>query len=331
MRVAAYREHGSTDNIKLEDWPMPEPGPGEALVRIKAAGFNGFDPMILDATTSLKNPLPMVPCGDGAGVVEALGEGVTDCDVGDRVSILPYGDFGMMGETALGCAREYALVPQSNLLPMPEGLSFEDAAALPVAYGTAYRMMIHRGKVTTGETILILAASGGVGICCLQLAKSVGASVIACASGPEKAQRLRALGADHVIDTSKEDWFEQTRAIAGKARVSGEGGVDVVVNYLGGDSWAKSLKLIKLGGRMLTCGATTGYAPQTDIRYIWSFEQTIIGSDGWTREDQHHLMDLAAKGKLRPVLHCVRPLEETAQTMQEMIDRKVFGKAIITP
>jgi len=332
MRVATYAEHGSTNNITIEHWDRPTPQAGEVLVEIKAAALNGFDPMILEATTSLKNPLPMVPCGDAAGVIVELGADVsTDWAVGDRVSLLPYGDFGMMGETALGCAREFVTVPAENLLRMPDALSFEDAAALPVAYGTAYRMMVTRGKVQAGETVLILGASGGVGLGALQLAKSVGATVIACASSDAKVKKLQELGADHVINTSEEDWFTRTREIAGKARVSGEGGVDVVVNYIGGEDWAKALKVTKLGGRILTCGATTGYDPKTDIRYIWSFELSIIGSDGWTKDDQFHLMDLAASGKLKPVLHSVRPLEETADAMQEMIDRKVFGKSIIVP
>jgi len=331
MRVATYSEHGSTSNIMLENWDRPKPAAGEVLVEIKAAALNGFDPMILEATTSLKNPLPMVPCGDAAGVIAELGDGVEGWSIGDRVSLLPYGDFGMMGETALGCAREFVTVPAENLLMMPDALGFEDAAALPVAYGTAYRMMVTRGKVAAGETVLILGASGGVGLGSLQLAKSVGATVIACASSQEKADKLKALGADHVILTSEEDWVTRTREIVGKARVSGEGGVDVVVNYIGGEDWAKALKVTKLGGRILTCGATTGYDPKTDIRYIWSFELSIIGSDGWTKEDQFHLMNLAASGKLKPVIHSVRPFEDTAAALQEMIDRKVFGKSILVP
>ncbi|MEM7727973.1 MAG: zinc-binding dehydrogenase [Pseudomonadota bacterium] len=331
MRAAVFHEHGPVENISIETWPVPKPKDGEVLVRMKAVAFNGFDPMILGATTALKTPLPMVPCGDGAGIVAAIGENVSEWSVGDRVSLLPWGDFGMMGETAVGMAREYLTMPADNLFRMPDTLSFEDAAALPIAYGTAYRMMVARGQVAEGETVLILGASGGVGTCCIDLAKSVGATVIATARGAEKCEKLLAHGADHVIDTSKEDLVTRTREIAGRPRVgSDKTGVDVVVNYIGGETWRQCFKITKAGGRILTCGATAGYDPQTDIRYIWSYELNILGSDGWTRQDQIDLMDMCADGRLEPVLHAVRPLEEVRTSMQEMVDRQVFGKSILT-
>lgn len=332
MKAVRFHEHGDVDNIQIEDIPIPEAGPGEVLIKMKASSFNGFDPMILGKTTALRTPLPMIPCGDGAGEVAALGDGVDGkVSVGDRVSIMPYGDFGMMGETALGTAREYVVLPADNLVPMPDDISFEDAAALPIAYGTAYRLMKKRGKIQAAERVLILGAAGGVGACCVSLGKAVGAEIIAAASGDWKLEKLKALGADHVIDSSKEDFVNRIREQFGKPSYARpDGGVDVVVNYIGGDTWAKSLRVLKPGGRMLTCGASAGYAPETDIRYIWSFELSIVGSDGWSKEDQASILQMCASGELKPAIHAIRPLDEFKTSMQEMIDRKVFGKSIIT-
>ena len=332
MKAVVYHEHGDAGALAIEDWPDTPPGPGEARVKVGAAALNGFDPMILMKTTSLQNPIPMIPCGDAAGEIVELGPDVSgDWKVGDRVSLLPWDDHGMMGETKLGAAREYFCVSTDNLVPMPDGVSYEDAAALPVAYGTAHRMVLTRGAIQAGEKVLIHGAAGGVGVACIQLLKALGAEIVACASGAWKQERLKELGAHHVIDTASEDFVKASRDLFGRPSYGGDGGVDVVINYVGGDTWAKSLKVLKPQGRMLTCGASAGYDPQTDIRYIWSFEQSIIGSDGWFKEDQVALLDLVAKGELKPALHSVRPFAEAGQAMQELIDRKVFGKSILVP
>ena len=237
----------------------------------------------------------------------------------------------MTGETLPGACRELVAMPVTNLLRMPDGLSFVDAAALPIAYGTALRMMQARGVIRAGEKVLILGATGGVGTCCVQLAAAAGAEVIACGSAEWKLGKLKEIGAAHVIDTSKEDFLSVIRQKFGKPRYGGGGGVDVVVNYIGGDTWVPSLKTLRHQGRLLVCGATAGYAPAEDLRYIWSFELQIIGSDGWTYEDQTTLMEMVVQGKLKPVLHSTRPLSETPQALQELIDRRVFGKSILPP
>jgi alcohol dehydrogenase len=221
-------------------------------------------------------------------------------------------------------------MPVTNLLRMPDRLSFVDAAALPIAYGTAFRMMQRRGAIREGERVLILGATGGVGTCCVQLAAAAGAEVIACGSAEWKLSRLKEIGATHAIDTSKEDILKAVHARFGKPRYLGGGGVDVVVNYIGGDTWVPSLKLLRHQGRLLVCGATAGYAPVEDLRYIWSFELQIIGSDGWTCEDQTTLMNMVVERKLKPVIHSTRPLSETPQALEELIDRKVFGKSVLT-
>src|SRR5208337_137254 len=175
-----------------------------------------------------------------------------------------------------------------------------------------------------------LGATGGVGVCCVQLAVAAGAEVIACGSSASKAAKLRELGAARVIDTSKEDFLKVVHAQYEKPSFRGGGGVDVVVNYIGGDTWVPSLKCLTQRGRLLVCGATAGYDPKEDLRYIWSFEHTIIGSDGWSLEDQVTLMNMVVAGSLKPVIHSIRPLVETPQAMRELIDRKVFGKTVLT-
>jgi alcohol dehydrogenase len=333
MKAIVFYSHGGVENLRYEDLPDPTPGADEVLIRVRAVSLNGFDPMILNGTTSLKTPFPMSPGGDFAGEIVALGSSVNSgtWKLGDRVCPYPYIEGrGMTGETVPGACRELVTMPVQNLLRMPEKLSFVDAAALPIAYGTARRMIETRGAIRSGEKVLILGATGGVGTCCVQLAAAAGAEVIACGSAEWKLARLKEIGATHVIDTSKEDVLKVVRQKFGKPRYLGGGGVDVVVNYIGGNTWVPSLKALRHQGRLLVCGATAGYAPAEDLRYIWSFELEIIGSDGWTYEDQTALMNMVVEGKLKPVIHSTRPLSETPQALQELIDRKVFGKSVLT-
>ncbi|MYJ16867.1 MAG: zinc-binding dehydrogenase [Gemmatimonadetes bacterium] len=304
-------------------------------MRVRACALNGFDPMMLGGTTGLRVPLPMTPCGDAAGKIEAFGPG-TDTGgwaVGERVMLDPFiPGRGMLGEKARGAASEYVSVPLENLVRIPDGVSFEHAAALPVAYGTALRMIEDRARVQPGETVLVLGATGGVGCCSVQLCKRIGATVIATGSSDRKLERLREIGADHVLPSRSAELVRMVRAIAGRPRYHApdSGGVDVVVNYIGGATWAASLRVLRFQGRMVTCGATAGYDPPTDIRYIWSFEQTIIGSDGWTREGLARLLDMVADGELDPAIHAVRPIEKIRESMAELIERDVFGKSVLT-
>jgi NADPH:quinone reductase-like Zn-dependent oxidoreductase len=212
-----------------------------------------------------------------------------------------------------------------NLIHLPDAVTFEQAASLPIAYGTAYRMMITRGHVQPGELVLILGASGGVGTGCVQIAKNLKARVIACASSPGKLRRLQELGADHVIDYTKEDFSKRAWDISGKK------GVDVLVNYTGGDTWVPSLRTLARHGRLLTCGATAGFDPKTDIRYIWRREVNIIGANGWTRQDLEALLVEVERGSIKPIIHGVYPLAESREAMRVMEEREVFGKIIVVP
>ncbi len=334
MRACIYEKHGGTEQLRVVDGlEAPQAGEGEVRIRVRAAALNGFDPMMLEGSTGLTVPMPMTPCGDFAGEISGLGSGVSgDWRVGQRVTanpVLPAR--GMMGEVAPGAAAEYVVVPQEAVIALPDAVTFEQAAALPVAYGTAIRMMRARGQVGNGEKVLILGATGGVGVAAIQLAKMAGAVVTACGRGEDKGRKLKEIGADHVIDTDKEEIFHAARTIAGKPSYDGsnDDGYDVVVNYIGGDTWAMALKLLKRHGRVLVCGATAGYDPKTDLRYIWSFEETIIGCNGWTSDDQIELLDLVARGHLDPVINKVYPLQDIKTAFDDLIGRRVFGKQVI--
>ena len=332
MRAAYFETHGETDQIQVGELPDQKVGPDDALIRVRAASLNGFDPMILQGTTELKTPMPMIPLGDCAGEIVALGENVSDWQIGARVCPMPFvvGE-GMTGETRPGVASELTRFPASHLMVIPDNVSFEDAACLPIAYGTAYRMMFARAQIKAGEKVLILGATGGVGVCAVELAKNAGCEVIACGSSDWKMEKLKAIGADHVVNTATEDFVSVIKSLYGKPRMTGGGGVDVVINYIGGDTWVPSLKCLTRGGRLLTCGATAGFNPMEDIRYIWTFELNVMGSNGWTWEDQEALLQLVAEGKLKPLIHRQDGLEQVATSIQALIDREVFGKIVITP
>ena len=239
---------------------------------------------------------------------------------------------GLMGEMLDGGMAEYCLVAADQLVAMPDGVSFEDAAALPVAYGTAHRMLITHTTVKAGERVLVLGASGGVGTGCVILPKLLGAEVIACASSAEKLARLKALGADDVLNYTKTDWSKWAVEKYGKPqRRTYDGGVDVVINFTGGDTWVPSLRCLKRGGKLLVCGATAGYDPKEDLRYVWSFELKIIGSNSFYDDDLAALMELIADGKIKPVIDKVLPLDQAREGLRLIADREVIGKVVVTP
>jgi alcohol dehydrogenase len=241
---------------------------------------------------------------------------------------------GLTGETVHGGLAEYCRLRAHQLVKIPDRVIFAQAATHPCAYGTARRMMFTHGRVTAGEKVLILGASGGVGVCCLQLAKLAGATVIVAVGSAEKAARLQALGADDIINYTDEDFVHAIYTRYGKPARRGAGsdrGVDVVVNYTGGDTWTRSLRVLRVGGRLLTCGATAGYDPPEDIGFIWTFELQILGSNGWAREDIAALLDMVQSGRLKAVVDATYPLERAAEALGRLEDRQVFGKLVIVP
>jgi alcohol dehydrogenase len=327
MRAVVIEAHGGLDQIKLRtDWPEPKAGPGQAVVDVRACGLNYLDIFVRRGMPGLAVEMPRIPGGDISGVVSAVGAGVDRGWIGRRVMVDPHIKHGgALGEHANGGLCDRIAVDGDNLVAMPDSVTFEQAAALPIAYGTAWRMMITRGQVKKGETVLILGASGGVGTACVQIGRNLGATVIACASSKDKLQRLKELGADHLVDYTQEDFSRRAWEISGKK------GVDVVINYTGGDTWVPSIRALALHGRLLTCGATAGYDPPEDIRYIWRREVNIIGCNGWRREDLEQLLAEVARGTMRPIIDRLYPLEQTAEAMRVIEDREVFGKVILRP
>ncbi|MGH6952767.1 MAG: zinc-binding dehydrogenase [Alphaproteobacteria bacterium] len=329
MRVAAVHAHGGIEQLKLETWPDPAPKAGEVVIETKACGLNHLDLFVIRGMPGLPLELPIIPGGDFAGVVVAVGEGVRRRWLGRRVVVDPWvirdGKRISLGEHANGGLCEKAVAPAENLIPLADEVPFETAAALPIAYGAAYRMLTTRGAVEAGELVLVIGASGGVGVASLQLAKLLGAKVIACTLGAAKADKLRSCGADWAIDYGAEDFS------AAAWRISERRGVDVVINYTGGDTWVPSLKALRRGGRLLTCGATAGFDPKEDIRYIWSRELTIIGSNGWERRALRRLLNMAHGGWLKPVIDRVVPFERLHEALRALRDREILGKIIVTP
>jgi alcohol dehydrogenase len=258
---------------------------------------------------------------------------VSDWKPGHRVLVNPVNKRkGLMGEMLDGGMAEYCLVAADQLVAMPDGVSFADAAALPVAYGTAHRMLVTHKTVEPGERVLVLGASGGVGTGCVILAKLLGAEVIACASSAEKLARLKTLGADHAVNYRDTDWSKWVIEKYGKPqRRSFDGGVDVVINFTGGDTWLPSLRCLKRGGKLLVCGATAGYDPQEDLRYVWSFELKIIGSNSFYDDNLAALMQLISEGKMNPVIDRVLPLDEAREGLRLIADREAIGKVVVTP
>jgi alcohol dehydrogenase len=337
MRAVVTYKHGGLDQMVFEqNYPDPALRPTDVLLRMRACTLNYHDVFTRKGMPGIKVPMPIILGIDVAGVVEAVGVDVESIVVGQRVLVDPIDrvDGGLLGETFDGGLAELVRVPAHMIIPLADDISFADAAALPVAYGTAYRMMVERARVRPGEKVLILGASGGVGTCCVQLAKQAGATVIACASSDEKLERLKRLGADILLNYATTDWVAECHRMFGRARVfrKNEGGIDVVVNFTGGETWVPSLRVMRRDGRLVTCGATAGYDPAEDIRIIWTFELNIIGSNGWSREDVLALLELVRERKLEPALHPKRfSIENAVAAMRLLDDRQIYGKVVIEP
>ena len=337
MKALVLREHGDNDKLRLEnDFPDPVPNEGDVILRVHASSLNYHDVFTRRGMPGIKIAMPAIMGLDVAGEILAVGPGVDGWTVGDRVLVDPINrvEGGLMGETVHGGLAELCRARAHQLIRIPGGVSYSDAAALPCAYGTALRMMVTIGQVQPGEKVLILGASGGVGVCCVQLAKLAGAEVVACAGTDAKAAKLRELGADHVINYATQDFVKEIYALYGKPSRRGantRAGVDVAVNYTGGDTWVKSLRVLRVGGRVLTCGATAGFDPKEDLRFVWTFELLIRGSNGWMRGDVETLLGMVQSGKLKGVVDTTFPLDQAPEALRRIEDRESFGKLVITP
>lgn len=333
MRAVYFEQHGGPEVIRVGAFPDPEPGEGEVRLAVEAASLNYHDVFTRRGMPGIKTPLPMIPGCDAAGRVEQLGNGVTSLEVGQRVLVDPV-DWEasrptMIGDNVHGSLAEHLVIKASQAIPLPHGVDAASAACLPVAYGTAYRMLVTRAAIQPGETVLVLGASGGVGTCCVLLAKLFGAHVIAAAGSPEKCDRLVELGADETINYTTTDIVEYTREHTGSLMRGG--GYDVVVNFTGSDTWAPSIQCAKLGGRITTCGATAGYEAMTDLRYVWTAEVDIRGSNAWRRSDLEQLVDLVQRGELTPVIDRTMALSDGPEALRLLEARQVFGKIVVTP
>lgn len=333
MKALILSEHGDVDKLQVGEMRIPKAVPGHVVIRVRASSFNYHDVFTVKGMPGIKVPLPVVIGLDMAGEITEVGDNVENWSVGARVLVNPLNKKkGLMGEMLDGGMAQYCLVSADQLIAMPEGVTFEEAASLPVAYGTAHRMLVTHNTIKPGDRVVILGASGGVGTGCVTLAKMLGAEVIAAAGSADKAERLKAMGADHVINYRDTDFSKWVVEKYGKPqRRSYEGGADVVINFTGGDTWVPSLKCIKRGGSLLVCGATAGHDPREDLRYIWSFEIRVIGSNSFYDDNLSALMELIRTRKIAVQIDKVLPLEQAAEGLRMIRDREVLGKIVVTP
>ncbi len=342
MKAVAFYEHGGPEVLRYVDLPEPEISGGDVLIGVKASALNHLDIFVRKGWRGLDLTLPHVPGADGAGVVEEVGEEVQGLRRGDPVVINPglncgecefclQGEdslcvrYSILGEHTNGTYAELVKVPARNVLPMKEGFPFEEAAAIPLVFMTAWRMLVDRAQLQPGEDVLILGAGGGVASAAIQIAKALGARVFATSSSEEKLKRAREIGAD-VVMNYREEPFEKVVWEA-----SGKRGVDVVVETVGQATWKKSLRSLAKNGRLVTCGATTGPMGETDIRTIFWRQLRILGSTMGTRAGLEEVFRLVWEGRLRAQVHAVLPLEE-ARDAQELLERgEQFGKVVLRP
>lgn len=341
MRGCVFYEHGGADVLRVvDDLPVPEPGRGEVRVRIHAAAFNRLDLWVREGWKGLNLTMPHVVGSDGAGVVDRLGEDVTAFQVGDRVSIDPMivspdspalmtglenqSRVAIMGEHVAGLMAEYRVVPVRNLLKMPDEMGFEGAAAAGLVYVTAWHSLITRGGLVAGETVLIVGAGGGVNTASIQIAKLAGARVIVVGSDAAKCSKAAELGADVVVDRSATpDWAKEVYKLTGKQ------GADVVVDNVGQATMFDSIRSVRIGGRILIVGNTSGPMFELDLRYIFSKHISLIGSTMGPHQDYVRVMNLVFSGALKPVIGEVLSLDDAPRGEEILEAGQVFGKVVV--
>jgi len=341
MKAVVFNQHGGPEVLQYVDVPDPRPGPGEVLIEVKATSINHIDIFLRRGMPGIKVPLPKIVGSDAAGIIRELGRDVSGLTPGQRVTINPgitcghcefcsagFGSqcvsWAMVGENRDGAYAEFVVVPAHIVLPIPDHISFEEAAAAPLVFLTAWSMMVGKGNIRPGEDVLILGAGAGVGTAAIQIAKLVGCRVFATASNAEKLQRAKELGADFLINYTTEEFDKAIRELTNKR------GVDIVVDYIGADTWVRSLRSARRGGRVLTCGATTGFAPQTDLRHIFFRQVQVLGSTMGSHREFLDVMKCVFRGQLKPVIDRVLPLPEARKGHELIEQRAVFGKIVLT-
>ena len=339
MKAAIFHEYGGPEVIKIEDVPVPEPGPGQALVEVRAVGVNHLDLFVRGGLPGIKSVMPHIGGSDFTGVIKALGPGAKGFEVGQRVidyplesfSGVPFylcddpppGTFEIIGEQSNGACCEYIVVNTPNLLPLPDGLSFEEGAACPVVFITTWRMLTERACLHAGETLLVQGAGSGVGTAAIQIGKLLGARVIASTSTPDKLARAKELGADEVINYKEESVSKQVRELTGKA------GADVVFEHVGEATWEESIKSATYHGRVVTCGATTGFSGSTNLALLFAKQLSILGSTMGSLGTFKKVLRFLGEGKLKPVIDRVMPLDD-CRTAHEVLEAgNQFGKIVL--
>ena len=341
MKAVIFREHGGTHKLSYEDFPEPMIGPEDVLVRVKACALNHLDIWTREGNPAYPLVLPHIVGSDVAGTVDQIGSHVEGFTAGQRVCVSPglscwrcnaclagrdnfCRSYGLLGAVVHGGYAEYVKVPFRNLLPIPEHISFEQAAAFPLVSVTASHMLFALAGLQQGETVLVMGAGSGVGMMAVQMAKLAGAHVITTVGSEEKIPKAKNLGADAVINHSKEKVAERVKALTERH------GVDVVIEHIGPDVWDSCLESLAKGGRLITCGATTGGDVKLNLRYMYARQLTIKGAYMGTRAELVKAAELVGQGRLIPVIDRTFPLQEARQAQDLMLQRQFFGKIVLT-
>jgi 2-desacetyl-2-hydroxyethyl bacteriochlorophyllide A dehydrogenase len=340
MKAVLFRAHGGPDKLSYEDLPTPTIGPEDVLVRVKACALNHLDIWVRQGNPAYPMPLPHVSGSDVAGIVEQVGPHVDGVTVGQRVLLSPgiscwrcdaclagrdnfCRSYGLLGAMVHGGYAEYVKAPVRNVLPIPENLSFEQAAAFPLVSVTASHMLFALAGLQHGETVLIMGAGSGVGVMAIQMAKLAGARVITTVGSDDKIPKAVILGADAVINHAREKVSERVKLLT-------EGrGVDVAIEHIGPEVWDSCLESLAKGGRLITCGATTGGDVKLNLRYVFSRQLTIKGSYMGTHAELVKVAELMGQGRLISVIDHTFPLQAARAAQELMISRKFFGKIVL--
>jgi NADPH:quinone reductase-like Zn-dependent oxidoreductase len=341
LKAIVFHEHGAPSVLRYTDVSEPSIHAHEVLVRVRACALNHLDLWVRSGVPGVPIPLPHIPGSDIAGEVAQVGSEVTTVSVGQKVVLAPgvscrkcaaclsgednrCREFTNLGYLIDGGCAELVRCPEVNCLPYPENLSFEEAAAVPLVFQTAWHMLVARARLQPGERVLIVAAGSGVGSAAIQIAKFLGARVIATAGSDEKLAKARELGADDLIRHDSMKIRQEVRRLTQKR------GVDVVFEHVGTATWGESVASLAMGGRLVTCGATTGYDAKLDLRFLFSRQLSLLGSYMGTKSDLRTVMKLVAAGRLKPVVDRVYPLAEAAAAHTYLENSKQFGKVVLT-